>query len=257
MDARQVDVDVLHIHGSLDKTEKFNLIKIFVSQIQIDDFNPRIVVGTSATDLGIDKDNLLRVQIYEWPDNVGTYGQRRGRAGRNMENCVCSMTSGLASYVATVARIYREQGSANDNVDYTIAGLNTDVTPMKRKKCTPASKGSDLTLAERRRFRDTELEDIHDVISMFCLDLGCQHRRLMYYFANGRMTDVPPVVQFCGSSCPICTGKWHDQFLSVRKEAVYQWLDFVRDALPVKATIDCLFALLWKQTEWVNAIFDK
>ena len=167
------------------------------------------------------------------------------------------MTAGLASYVATIARIYREQGSANDNVDYTIAGLNTDVTPMKHKKWTTASKGRDLTLAERRQFRDSELEDIHDVISMFCLDLGCQHRRLMYYFANGRMTDVPPVVRFCGSACPICTGKWHGQFLPVRKEAVYQWLDFVRDTLPVKATVDNLFGLLWKQTEWVNAIFDK
>ena len=106
LDASNAHADVLHVHGSLDKTKKFNLIKIFVSKLEVKDFHPRVLIGTSDSNLGIDKSDLRRVQIYEWPEDVGVFGQWRGRAGRNGEECECYTTTGLVAYTAATARIY-------------------------------------------------------------------------------------------------------------------------------------------------------
>ena len=251
---------MLHVHGSLSKNEKFNLIKIFVSHLQIEDFNPRVLVGTSATDLGIDKSKLKRVQIYEWCEDLSTFVQRRGRASRDGELSTCSTYAGLAAYTAMIARIYREQDSGDDNAEYTIAGMNTDVTPRKKKQSKLSSKTQkkyELTDEETTKLLANELAEFSDVLDMFCFDKGCVHRRLQFYLANGTLTDVPPCVKLCGDACPICTKEWYALFMPVRKLAVYEWFDHIRDILPCKASCENLYNLLWTNTAWKTAIFDR
>ena len=129
-------------------------------------------------------------------------------------------------------------------------GLNTDVTRRKKKiskQSKECEKDYDLSNEENQQHRDNKLLEFCDMLDLLCLNKGCQHQHLMYYLSNGAMTDVPPAVAFCGDKCPICTGEWHKLFTPMQKEAVYEWFDFIRDFLSVKATVDNLFDLLWKK----------
>ena len=79
---KNVAVDVIHVHGSQAKDEKLNLIKLLMGTMTVLDFNPNILLATSAADLGINHPNVGLVLICEWPEDIATYVQRRGRSGR-------------------------------------------------------------------------------------------------------------------------------------------------------------------------------
>jgi len=62
-----IAVDVVHVHGSLAKEEKLNLIKLLMKTMTVGDFNPNILLATSAADIGIDHPDVGLVLIFEWP----------------------------------------------------------------------------------------------------------------------------------------------------------------------------------------------
>ena len=59
LDDVETDADVIHIHGSQSKEEKFGFISIFVGVIKVLGYFPKLFVATSAGDLGIDHEVLL------------------------------------------------------------------------------------------------------------------------------------------------------------------------------------------------------
>jgi hypothetical protein len=68
LDASNVQVDVVHIHGHLDRFEKFYFTRIYCSDIIVPDFNPNVLVGTSAINVGIDNhrvDFIMRLDGLE------------------------------------------------------------------------------------------------------------------------------------------------------------------------------------------------
>ena len=77
LDKHSVAGDVLHIHGRLKREDKGNLINLFTSKLQIDDFKPNVLIATSAADLGIDHPNSQLQLKVEWPESIASLVQRR------------------------------------------------------------------------------------------------------------------------------------------------------------------------------------
>ena len=72
-----IAVDVLHVHGALEKDEKKNAFtNLFTDDLTIVGHDHRVMVATSAADLGIDHTECTFVLILEWPDSLASYIQR-------------------------------------------------------------------------------------------------------------------------------------------------------------------------------------
>ena len=82
LDEALLTVDVIHVHGSLSKEEKYWLIRIFCAKINVDELCSRILLATSAANVGIDNELAKYVLQLGWPRDLCTYFQQRGRAGR-------------------------------------------------------------------------------------------------------------------------------------------------------------------------------
>ncbi len=79
----------------------------------------------------------------------------------------------------------------------------------------------------RRRLRERTGIELQEVLSFFCLDLGCQHARGESYLATGILNTTTIEKERCDNSCAICTKRWHAQFLPVYCSGVVGFLDFL------------------------------
>ena len=61
----------------------------------------------------------------------------------------------------------------------------------------------------------------------FCIDIGCQHACGESYLATGGLNISDISDSWCGSSCPICTRRWHEIFLPVYRSSVVQFLELL------------------------------
>jgi len=66
-------VDVIHVHGSLDKKEKFWFICIFCANIRVAELYARVLLATPAANIGIDNDRITLVINFGWPRDLLTY----------------------------------------------------------------------------------------------------------------------------------------------------------------------------------------
>ena len=76
-------VDVMHVHGHLDKNEKFWFIRIFCANINVEELRARILLATSAADVGIDNHAVAKVLCLGWTRDLCSFFQRRARGGRD------------------------------------------------------------------------------------------------------------------------------------------------------------------------------
>ena len=261
-DKLQGAVDVIHVHGSLAKEEKLTMIKLLMGTILVSGFHPNVLLATSAADIGINHPNCLMVLIFEWPEDLATYVQRRGRAGRRGQEAVVILVAGISAYSSLMWRIYSSGDHVDedsDDANNTIAGANTMVTPKKAKRHKQSTrKEYPLTTGQRKKLVGRGIAEFMDVLQVFCLLDGCQHARIQEYLAKGQLGQVPNALSTCGGACPVCSGAWHETFLPVDKHAVILWFNSgtVRDAFPMDPNVDNLFKLLWKVKHWTVAIFD-
>ena len=77
-----MSVDVLQITGDLDKHEKFALIHLFTLTITLEEFHPRALFGTGATNTGINQQFLEWVSRSGFPRCILTAIQEMGRNAR-------------------------------------------------------------------------------------------------------------------------------------------------------------------------------
>ena len=140
--ADSMAIDVLHVHGALEKDEKHAFTNLFTGDLSIEGHDHRIMVATSAADLGIDHTECTFVLILEWPDSLASYVQRRGRAGRRKQISKIIIVAGLASVISLVKRIHRQQDKPSDVIDESeqnnVVICNTHVATPKK-----AFKGGD------------------------------------------------------------------------------------------------------------------
>jgi len=173
--------------------------------------------------------------------------------------------AGLTTYHSLIWRIYSHGDNPDEDidadVDETIAGVNTIVTPHKStRNMNRRKKQYPLSSSQRKNLVNRGLAEFSDMLKLACLIDGCQHARIQQYLAKGYLTNMSnSTIQSCGGMCSVCTGKWQITFLPVDKNSVLLWFNSgrVRDEFPMNATADNLFKLLWKVKHWTTAIFDR
>ena len=75
----KLNVDVIHINGSLHKTNKFWRIRLFCDEGHICEADFWLLVTRNAANVGIDKSTIgLQVQ-FKWTRDLPTYFQECGR----------------------------------------------------------------------------------------------------------------------------------------------------------------------------------
>ena len=71
----------------------------------VGDFNPNILLATSAADVGIDHPDMGLVLIFEWLEDIATYVQRRGRSGRSGQVAVVKLQARNSSLALSMLQI--------------------------------------------------------------------------------------------------------------------------------------------------------
>ena len=256
-----VDADVIQIHGKMDKALKSININIFTGKLKLPDVNPRVLVATSAGDMGVDHPNAQYVLNCEFPEDPSTVIQRRGRASRRGENAVFFLAAGVASYLNLMRRIHI--GSTpffNDQPDDALDGFNNSAVASPKKKShtsnalASVAKKNALSSENMAKLRKEQSSDFISVLSAFCLNLGCQHGRWEQFCATGVMTPGS-MNDACGDSCSICTGEHVKLFLPVSKSGLIEFIQ-LEDGLHSLATANALIDLVWKNEHWTDKIFN-
>ena len=141
LDKHSITGDVLHIYGRLTCEDKGNLVNLFTSKLQTEDFKPNVLVATSAADLGIDHLNSQLQLNVEWPESIASLVQRRGRGSRRGEESRFVVVAGIASYVHIVKQnmAVMDGPTYKEPADTTMPesrGYNNTITTSSCKKST-------------------------------------------------------------------------------------------------------------------------
>ncbi len=78
-DQAKLSIDVININGSLDKIDKFWWICFFCDNRYSCQGQFRALIMTNASNVGIDKHSITLQVQFEWPCDLFTYLQERGR----------------------------------------------------------------------------------------------------------------------------------------------------------------------------------
>ena len=105
LDANDISSDAVHIHERLRLEDKMNFIKLYSEKIKVPDYDPRVLIATSAANLGVDHPNAQCGLNNEWPNNISTFVQRRGRAYCRNEIAIIVIVAGVASFIAPSRKI--------------------------------------------------------------------------------------------------------------------------------------------------------
>ena len=254
-----VEADIIQIHGNMKKQLKFVNINIFTGKMTIPNVFPRVLISTSAGDMGVDHPDAQLVLNFEFPDDPSTAVQRRGRASRGGQDALFVIDAGISSYLSLVRRIGKSVSPAATDDD-TLAGFNnSEIASPKKTQAATVKDNLDVKYALSKRalekLKHEQSEDFLSVLSCFCLKLGCQHARLEHFCATGVMA-ADTSGDDCGDKCPICSGDYDELFLPISKEGVISFLQR-SDGLRGGATVDGLLALVWKNDYWTPRIFDQ
>ena len=175
-----------------------------------------MLVTTNAANVGINKSQIALQVRFDWPHNLLTYFQERGRGLRQPGvRSTCVLYADLSSYVILLCQLVR----GSEHTDITIdsqsgecEGFNSAISP-RRPPARPANNShKDFALGPtaKKRLQDCCIEELHEVVRFFCLDLGCQHKRGEIYLSSGSL-DVITSTTWC-SSCTICNQRYHKDF---------------------------------------------
>jgi len=82
LDHKRLLVDVVNINGSLDKIDKFWPFRLFCDDRHTGHGQFRALVTANTSNVGIDKHSVALQVRFEWPRDLLTYFQERGRGLR-------------------------------------------------------------------------------------------------------------------------------------------------------------------------------
>ena len=129
----KLNVDVLHINGTLHKVDKFWWIRLFCDETHICNHDFRALVTTNAANVGIDKHLIALQMIFKFPRDLPTYFQERGRGSHTAgTRSTCIVYVDLALFVFLVTQTAGEdytrplpEDTAND-----VGGFNSASSPQ-------------------------------------------------------------------------------------------------------------------------------
>ena len=104
------------------------------------------------------------------------------------------------------------------------------------------------------------LRKLYENLCFWAQHKNCLHVRGELYLSTGFMDKYTPDIPECGNRCCICTGKWAEFFLPVKREMVVSFLqsDEVVKAMHLIAKNDNSTDVLWSASASMkDAIFCK
>jgi hypothetical protein len=257
-------VDVLHINGSLHKTDKFWRIRLFCDEGHIQEADFRVLVTTNAANVGINKSQITLQVQFDWPRDLLAYFQERGRGLRQHGlRSTCVLYADLSSNVFLLCQLVR----GSEHTDITVEaqsgeceGFNSAISP-RRPPARPANTSQEAFAfgpTAKKRLRDRCIEVLHEVLSFFGLDLGCQHKRGKIYLSSSSLDSITATAR-C-SLCPICNRRYHKDFLPVYRSGVVAFLEWLTLTAKLPFIVDRkihVSLLLMTSTYWKEIVFDK
>ena len=268
------DVDVVLVHGQLNKIEKFYLMRTFCGKREFKHFNPRILVTNGAGNTGIDSDRVTEILRAGLPMDLPTALQERGRLVRKdgMKGRITFVinTKSLLQCLHLLYGFVDTQKEGNDSTDnntgYESAikhaalvskedkkSKKDDSYTQLKKKCTKEIEEGKKSLVEKKRGM------LLEVLQLFCLQRGCFHARAEKYLSSGKLSNIDRTYN-CDKKCSMCDGSWHKQHRTVVRKAIVSWFgsDDFNTHIPVSTETGkpSLADLLWNGDEkWLKSIF--
>jgi hypothetical protein len=178
-----------------------------------------VLVTTNAANVGIDKSQIALQVQFDWPRDLLTYFQERGRGSHQPGvRSTCVLYADLSYYVFLLCQLVRSSKHTNITIDSQSGeceGFNSAISP-RRPLARPANNShKDFALGPtaKKRLQDHCIEELHKVVCFFCLDLGCQHKCGEIYLSSGSLDSITSTAR-C-SSCLICNRRYHKDSLPV------------------------------------------
>jgi hypothetical protein len=139
-------------------------------------------------------------------------------------------------------------------------GFNSAILPIRQVRQQANTSQVDFALGPlaQKWFRVRCLDELHQVVQFFCLDLGCQHACGEIYLSTGLLDSV--TATGCCTTCPVCIQTYHKDFLPVfcgRVVSFIEWLT-ATSKLPFRIEFKSqVWTLLMASSYWKEMIFDK
>ncbi len=135
LDEMQLNIDVIHINGMLHKIDKYWRIRLFCDETHIREADFRVLVTTNAANVGIDKSSIALQMRFDWPHDLLTYFQERGRGSRQRgSKSICILYADLHSYVSLVSQLVGEVDSrvVDETATSECDGFNSAILPRRQ-----------------------------------------------------------------------------------------------------------------------------
>ncbi len=127
----------------------------------------------NAANVGIDKSQIALQVQFDWPCNLLTYFQERGRGLHQPGvRSTCILHADLSSYVFLLCQLVR----GSNHTDITInsqagecEGFNSAISPRRPPACPTNNSNKDFALGPtaKKRLRDRCIKELHKVVRFF------------------------------------------------------------------------------------------
>ena len=171
LNKKRMNVDVIHINGSLHKTDKFWRIRLFCDKGHIVDADYRVLVTTNAANVGIEKSSITLQLRLEWPRDLLTYFQEQGQGSRQRGNkSTCILYSDLLSYVSLVYQLLCGDDLLNGEIADVgetgeCEGFNSAISPRRQVRQANTSQDNfALGPAAKKQLRARSLTELNEVM---------------------------------------------------------------------------------------------
>jgi hypothetical protein len=171
LDQAKLSIDVININESLDKIDKFWRIRLFCDDHYRCQGQYRALVTTNASNVGIDKHSIALQVQFEWPPDLLTYFQERGRGSSSQVVRSSFILFGdFASFINLMSQLLMASklDDGKSSCGNEVEGFNSAISPWKHGTMQQnAQKKYPLGPTGRRNLcKHTKLE-LHEVIHFF------------------------------------------------------------------------------------------
>jgi hypothetical protein len=238
--------DVILVNGELEASEKFFAIKLFLGNVGSEAIVPRVGVFTAgAANCGIDDPLIFSVHRLGFPCSTLDLIQELGRTARRPTASILTDSFRLFVNIHDFAYIMIRAFRNCRDLIKTANKQGGMAAPVVAKRMNLIDR------ARRNKFRDQQ--DIREVITFLCLDLGCFHARLEYAQCDPTLQYQFPFPPPCGDACYFCKKQHKHWFRAVSFEGCRQ---FFMTLLPLgKILLSKAIDLLWKNKDLLHEVF--
>ena len=273
-------MDVVVIHGQLEKHDKFRYMQIFSSKLEFKHFCPRVGVFNGAANTGFDLPRLPLIVRFGLPPDLATLFQERGRLVRE-EGTVGRIIfiASIKAYLDAQHLIHNPNDAADTDTFYNEDfGKNSAINLKRQSKTSDASTSTNQQQQQQQQQQQKKKksnnkeataalehrkQQLLEVMQFLFLKTGCKHAEAEYCMSSGEFGSAPDSIKKCGTKCFTCDATVHgQQFRPVFRVELVKFFESekVRNKFELPATSDCngdsLTDLLWNDDKAIFNIFN-